>query len=148
VLRGANHLYVPRLDVACRSGLTAQHNDDTWRCHDWFGHIFFNALRRMSCHKMVHGLQKLEHVDQLCNVCITTKHRRMPFPKQANFRAEGCLDLIHGDVCGPITPATPGGHRYFLLLVDDFTRYMLVVLLARKGDVTVSIRSIQVAAEA
>jgi hypothetical protein len=97
---------------------------------------------------MVRGLQKLEHADQLCDVCITTKHCRTPFPKQVNFQAEGCLDLIHGDVCGPITPATPGGHRYFLLLVDDFTCYMLLVLLNRKGDAMASIRSIQVAAEA
>ena len=52
------------------------------------------------------------------------KHRRMPFPRQANFRAKEKLELVHGDLCGPVTPATPGGRRYFLLLVDDHSRYM------------------------
>ncbi|RLN23644.1 hypothetical protein C2845_PM07G28310 [Panicum miliaceum] len=144
----ANRLYVLHLDVARPICLAARHDDDAWRWHDRFGHVSFNALWRMSRHKMVRGLPELKHMDQLCDVCITTKHRRTPFPKQANFRAEGCLDLVHGDVCGPITPATPGGRRYFLLLVDDFTRYMWVVLLAGKGDAAASIRRIQAAAEA
>jgi len=76
----------------------------------------------MSRHKMVRELLELKYVDQLCDVCITTKHRHMPFPMQANFRAEGCLDVVHGDVYCPITPETPGGRRYFLVMVDDFTR--------------------------
>jgi hypothetical protein len=28
---------------------------------------------------------------------------------------------VHEDLCGPVTPATPGGRRYFLLLVDDLS---------------------------
>ena len=71
-----------------------------------------------------------------------TKHRRMPFPKEAHYRAKECLDLVHGDVCGPILPATPGGRCYFLLLVDDYTRYMWVVLLAGKGNVAALIRQV------
>jgi transposase InsO family protein len=41
---------------------------------------------------------------------------------------------VHGDLCGPVTPATPGGRRYFLLLVDDLSRYMWVVVLGSKGE--------------
>jgi hypothetical protein len=32
-----------------------------------------------------------------------------------------------------MTPATPGGWRFFLLLVDDVSRYMWVVLLDTKA---------------
>jgi transposase InsO family protein len=41
---------------------------------------------------------------------------------------------MHGDLCDPVTPATPGGRRYFLLLVDDLSRYMWVVVLGSKGE--------------
>jgi transposase InsO family protein len=58
------------------------------------------------------------------------------------------LELVHGDLCGPMTPATPGGRRYFLLLVDDLSRYMWVVVLGSKGEATYAIRHAQVAAEA
>jgi adenine/guanine phosphoribosyltransferase-like PRPP-binding protein len=46
---------------------------------------------------------------------------------------------VHGDLCGPVTPATPGGRRYFLLLVDD---------LSSKGEAADAIRRAQAAAEA
>jgi hypothetical protein len=55
---------------------------------------------------------------------------------------------MHGDLCGPVTPATPGGRRYFLLLVDDLSRYMWVVVLDSKGEAADAIRRAQAAAEA
>jgi transposase InsO family protein len=55
---------------------------------------------------------------------------------------------VHGDLCGPVTPATPGGRRYFLLLVDDLSRYMWVMVLGSKGEAANAIRCAQAAAEA
>jgi transposase InsO family protein len=46
-----------------------------------------------------------------------------------------------------VTPATPEGRRYFLLLVDDLSRYMWVVVLGSKGDAAEAIRCAQAAAE-
>jgi hypothetical protein len=59
--------------------------------------------------------------------------QRLPFPQQSSFRAKERLELVHGDLCGPVTPATPGGRRYFLLLVDDLSHYMWVMTLGSKG---------------
>ena len=80
--------------------------------------------------QMVHGMPTLDAVERICDVCVAAKQRRAAFPQAAKFRAARLLDLVHGDICGPITLATPGGRRYFLLLVDDRSRYMWVVLLA------------------
>jgi transposase InsO family protein len=55
---------------------------------------------------------------------------------------------MHGDLCGPVTPATPGGRRYFLLLIDDLSRYMWVVVLDSKGEAANAIRRTHAAAEA
>jgi transposase InsO family protein len=55
---------------------------------------------------------------------------------------------VHGDLCGPVTPVTLGGRRYFLLLIDDLSCYMWVVILGSKGEVADSIRRAQAAAEA
>jgi hypothetical protein len=75
------------------------------------------------------------------------KQRRLSFPQQSSFRAKERLELMHRDLCGPVTPATPGGQRYFLLLIDDLSRYMWVVVLGSKGEATDAIRSAQAAAE-
>ena len=55
---------------------------------------------------------------------------------------------MHGDLCGPVTPATPRGRRYFLLFVDDLSRYMWVMILGNKGEAADVIRHAQAAAEA
>uniref|UniRef100_I1NXJ5 Integrase catalytic domain-containing protein n=1 Tax=Oryza glaberrima TaxID=4538 RepID=I1NXJ5_ORYGL len=73
--------------------------------------------------------------------------RRLPFPQQTSFRAKKRLELVHGDLCGPVTPATPGGRCYFLLLVDDLSRYMWVMVLGSKGEAADAIRRAQAAAE-
>jgi transposase InsO family protein len=57
------------------------------------------------------------------------------------------LELIHGDLCGPVTLATPGGWRYFLLLVDDASRYMSAVLLSSKDAAAYAIKKVQAEAE-
>jgi hypothetical protein len=97
--------------------------------------------------EMVRGLPPISHAKQFCDTCVLAKHHRGVFPKQSKYRADKALELVHGDLCGPIKPVTPGGRRYFLLLVDDATRYMWVVLLTAKLEASSAIKCIQAAAE-
>ncbi|KAG6491196.1 hypothetical protein ZIOFF_052532 [Zingiber officinale] len=39
-------------------------------------------------------------------------------------RATKPLELLHADICGPISPSTLAGNKYFFLIVDDCTRWM------------------------
>jgi transposase InsO family protein len=96
---------------------------------------------------MVMGIPHIEHVHQLCADCITTKLKRSPFPLQAKWQAEGLLNLVHRDLCGPISPATPSGKKYFLLLVDDKSRHMWLVLLAAKSDTLAALKKFLVKVE-
>ena len=136
------------MQVAQPLCLVARRDDEAWQWHERFGHLHFEALKRLSAKEMVRGLPCLDHVEQLCDVCVLTKQRRLPFPQQSSFRAKERLELVHGDLCGPVTPATLGGRRYFLLLVDDLSRYMWVMVLGSKGEAANAIRRAQVAAEA
>ncbi|WVZ84378.1 hypothetical protein U9M48_031416 [Paspalum notatum var. saurae] len=72
---------------------------------------------------MVRGLPAIEHVSELCD-SLAGKQRRSPFPKATSYRAKDLPELVHGDLCGPIKPVAHGGKRYFLLLVDDSSRFM------------------------
>jgi hypothetical protein len=115
----------------------------------WLGSARFQPyLKRLSAKEMVRGLPCLDHVEQFCDVCVLTKQRQLPFPQQSSFRSKERLELVHGDLCGPVTPATPGGRHYFLLLVDDLSRYMWVMILGSKGEAANAIRRVQVVAEA
>lgn len=67
---------------------------------------------------MVRGLLHIKHADELCDSCLAGKKRRLLFPKATKYRMAEALELVHADLCGPIKPATHGGRRYFILLVD------------------------------
>jgi hypothetical protein len=95
----------------------------------------------------VHGVSLLPQVEQVCEACLTGKHRRMAFPHATQRRATYVLQLVHGDLCGPITPVTLSGKCYFLLLVDDYNRYMWVSLLATKDGASTVIQNIQAIVE-
>jgi transposase InsO family protein len=58
------------------------------------------------------------------------------------------LELLHGDLCGKISPPTPAGNNYFLLTVNDKSRYMYVVLLPSKDQAPEAIQRFQLRAEA
>jgi hypothetical protein len=109
----SNRLYVLYAQVAQPFCLAARRDDDAWRWHERFGHLNFEARRQLGSKEMVRGMPHVDHVEQFCDTCILTKLQRLPFPRQASFRAKEKLELVHGDLCGPVTPATPGGRRYF-----------------------------------
>jgi hypothetical protein len=147
VNRGSNRLYMLHVQVAQPLCLAARRDDEAWRWHERFRHLHFEALKQLGKEEMVRGMPYVKHVEQLCDTCVVTKLKRQPFPRQASYRATEQLELVHGDLYSPVSPATPGGWRYFLLLVDDATRYMWDVLLDSKAAAADAIKRHQAAAE-
>ncbi|KAK1620523.1 hypothetical protein QYE76_026040 [Lolium multiflorum] len=83
---------------------------------------------------MDHGLPCVVHVDKLCDEGVVEKLRSAPYPCETTFEASEALELVHGDICGPISPATPSGNEYFMLVVDDLSQYIWIVLLKSKDQ--------------
>ena len=57
--------------------------------------------------------------------------------KIKNAKADRCTELlwvIHNDICGPFTHPAMGGHKYFILFIDDYSRYGFVELIHEKFD--------------
>jgi hypothetical protein len=50
-------------------------------------------------------------------------------------------------LCGPISPVTPRGEKYFLLHVDDLSMYMYVAAIPSKDRAAATIKDIQARAE-
>ena len=45
-----------------------------------------------------------------------------PF-KAKGYRAKEVLDLVHTDLCGPISTSARGGYEYFITFTYDYSRY-------------------------
>ena len=56
-----------------------------------------------------------------------------PF-KAKGYRAKEVLDLVHTDLCGPISTSARGGYEYFITFIDDYSRYGYVYLMRHKSE--------------
>jgi transposase InsO family protein len=106
----------------------------TWLWHLRFGHLNFDGLRQLSNKRMVKNIPHIDHSDKLCEACVLEKHPRNSFPKEASYRAKKMLELVHTDICGPITPNSLGKHQYFITFIDDFSRRTWVYFLKEKSE--------------
>jgi len=122
--RVKNRLYLLTVQLAAPVCLTMKKDDTAWLWHGRYVHLNFRALRDLGLKGMVEGLPQLDRVEEFCDGCVLGKQHRLPFPQVGSYRANKPMDLFHADLCGKIKPSTAGGKNYFLLIVDDYSRYM------------------------
>ena len=142
-----NRLYVMKVNLTTPICLVSKISEEAWLWHARYGHQNFRSLRDLGSKKMVIGIPRIQHEDQVCDGCALGKHHRAPFPRASTYRASERLDLVHGDLCGHISPPTPGGKSFFLLIVDDYSRYMWLELLTTKAEAFQCFRKIKSIAE-
>ena len=58
---------------------------------------------------------------------------KTPFTGQ-NKRANDLLGLIRSDVYGQLSSTTRGGFQYFIIFIDDFSRYGYVYIMKHKFE--------------
>ena len=66
-----------------------------------------------------------------CEVCILAKAHRLPFGR-STISTKKPFELLHLDLWGPYRVASLNGARYFVTIVDDFTRNTWTQLLQYK----------------
>ena len=62
----------------------------------------------------------MDYKGKFCEECVLSKHARNSFQKKAKFWAKQSLELIHTNICGPITLESFSGKRYFISFIDDY----------------------------
>ncbi|GAA0186224.1 hypothetical protein LIER_33512 [Lithospermum erythrorhizon] len=99
-----------------------------------YEHLNFQGFITLKSKDMVIGLPSFNAQEIICTDCLSGKQTRQPMPKQCNWKANKVLELIHFDICGPITPDSSSGKKYFLTFIDDFSRKGWVYLLLNKSE--------------
>nr|GEW16119.1 zinc finger, CCHC-type [Tanacetum cinerariifolium] len=134
VERSKNRLYSIRLQIEAPICLLANVDNQAWLWHARLGHLNFDNINKIIRKNLVDGIPRIDHAGQVCDACLLGKHSRTPFPNQAKFISKNPLDLVYGDLCGPISPATHSGKKLIFLLVDDCTRFMWAYFLTSKDE--------------
>ena len=68
-----------------------------------------------------------------CEPCLMGKMTKTPFSGTME-RANDLLEIIHTDVCGPMSVEARGRYRYFLTFTDDLSRYVYIYLMKHKSE--------------
>ena len=116
-------------EVPCMSStLQLSNKADLW--HFRLGH---------PAHKIVNKVLSAcslppEHWASVCEPCQMAKSHRLPFTLSES-RASQPFALVHSDLWGPAPVVGTNGARYFVLFVDDHTRFSWLYLLASKDQV-------------
>ena len=82
-----------------------------------------------------------------CSNCVQGKQARRFFNKVSQRKAKHPLDLVHTDVCGPFRTQALDGSKYYLLFVDDKTRYVHAYPIREKSQVFGKFREYKAAVE-
>ena len=59
---------------------------------------------------------------------------RSPF-YPVGVRSSEKLQLVHSDVCGPVSTESLGGNRYFVTFLDDYSQCCAVYLIKHQSEV-------------
>ena len=112
----------------------AKHEDaDLW--HQRYGHLGAQNMHLLQHHRMVDGLH-ISPKPQLkfFESCVLGKQSRDPFRLVNGVRrASELLQLVHTDLNGLMTEESFGGALYFMLVIDDLSRYTSVYFLKYKS---------------
>ncbi|XP_057996507.1 uncharacterized protein LOC131175847 [Hevea brasiliensis] len=57
------------------------------------------------------------------------------FPSDSMWRAKEKLELVHSDVCGPMSVPSLRQNKYFILFIDDLTRMTWAYFISSKAQV-------------
>ena len=68
-----------------------------------------------------------------CEPCLFGKMTKTPSFGTME-RASDLLEIIHADVCGPMSVDARGGYRYFLTFTDELNRYGYIYLMKHKSE--------------
>ena len=107
-------------------------NWETW--HKCYGHIGYSGIQKLIDHKMVDGLTiDISSIKPDCEICIQAKQTIKPFDGKSR-RNTKAGELTHIDLWGKYEIASIHGNQYYILFIDDATRYVTVHFLKRKDE--------------
>ncbi|GFU23408.1 retrovirus-related Pol polyprotein from transposon TNT 1-94 [Trichonephila clavipes] len=135
-----DHYIIPKSkEISFFSDVTAKTKNgsiEIW--HQRFCHVNNDYLVKTSKNDSVKGLPRLTDNGKThcipCKLAIY-KSKRVSFKKTGAVRSKRPLELLHMDLCGPMPTESQGGNKYFLSIIDDYSRKVTVFPIRNKSDV-------------
>jgi hypothetical protein len=128
-VKPASSISIPVVSLSVKSV-----SSDIW--HYRLGHL------STACLKILSQLDSSISVDsnKCCTICPLAKQHRLSFPVSHSV-SNKAFDLLHCDIWGPFSTDSFNGVKYFLTIVDDYSRFTWVHLMVAKSQTRNLIKS-------
>lgn len=123
----------PEVEIACMtevkcSNETNEPTNNELNWHRKLGHPSYDSMKKVK--EFIGGFVVPK---EKCKICMLAKSTRESYKSKGN-RQENVLELIHH---GPLPVESLGGSKYFLSIVDDYSRkvFIYTLIIKTKGEV-------------
>ena len=66
--------------------------------------------------------------------CVKGEYTKKTFPSSES-KAKGILEIIHSDLCGPMSSSSLSGSVYYVSFIDDFSRKAWIYFMKNKYEI-------------
>lgn len=110
------NLYILNFNIQIvEANLTHEDDNELW--HRRMGHSF-----KYLCNK-------------ICETCLQGKQTKLPYkPLSSERKPKRILEVVSTDVCGPITPISHDGKRYYITFIDHYSHFAVCYCIAYKSE--------------
>ena len=141
ILKGKKHKNLYVLEGNTISGgvnVTRSRPEMAHIWHSRMGHMSDMYLTLLHERGLLSGLGKIDL--DFCEHCVMRKHHRKAFGVGIHNSKE-FLAYIHSDVWGPSPVASLSGKWYYVVFIDDYSRFVWVYFLMEKSEVFATFKS-------
>lgn len=86
----------------------------------------------MSKKQLASGLPIIAHHKATCESCLMAKQHQAKIPKQTIQCATRPFQLVHSDLCGPISEVAK--LKYIMTFIDNYSQLTWTYFLTHKSD--------------
>ena len=119
---------VAPVSIAAAAAVSSTPSLALW--HARLGHASSSRVQQLASRGLL-GSVSTENFD--CVSCQLGKQPALPFNTSESISTD-IFDLIHSDVWGPSSVSSIGGSRYFVVFVDDYSRYSWIFNMKHRSE--------------
>lgn len=106
-----------------------------WLWHKRLSHLNFKNINKLSRKQLADEIPSVSFKkERPCPGCEMGKQKRTSFKTKQNFSISEPLHMLHMDLFGPVNVQTRAGKIYTLVVVDEYSKYCMVLFLRSKNE--------------
>lgn len=132
IATGSRHNGMYRLDIKRSHALNTDSKESASLWHRRLGHLNSKSMHILKSRCM--GIDYSGNLNEKCIPCLQGKLSKKPY-KSSTSKSSKVLQLVHSDLCGPMSTHSWSGALYLLTFTDDFSRKTFGYFLKSKSEV-------------